>query len=74
MKTTIANSTMVSGMSGVMPPRWGLKSVGDSACYKHVAPLALGLGRSGCCRKLQRSAMFIETPSQKIEPSSVGAA
>jgi hypothetical protein len=24
-----------------MPPRWGLCFVGDTACYKHVAPLAL---------------------------------
>jgi hypothetical protein len=25
-----------------MTPRWGLESVGDMACYKHAAPLALG--------------------------------
>jgi len=24
-----------------MPPRWGLGFIGDVACYKHVAPLAL---------------------------------
>jgi len=24
-----------------MPPRWGLACIGDVACYKHVAPLAL---------------------------------
>jgi hypothetical protein len=25
-----------------MPPRWGLVFVEHAACYKHVAPLALG--------------------------------
>lgn len=44
MKTTVANAIIVSGTSGVVPPRWGLEFVGDTACYKHVAPLALSAG------------------------------
>ncbi len=49
-----------------MPPRWGWGFAGDVACYKHVAPLALdGRPRLGEYRKLQRSAMFIETSANK---------
>lgn len=41
MKAKFGQSTTLFGASGVLPPRWGLGFVGDVACYKHVAPMAL---------------------------------
>ena len=47
MKTTANRNTMNVPVTHVadVPPRWGLGFVEDLACYKHVAPLALGGSR-----------------------------
>src|SRR6266550_1907841 len=43
-----------------MPPRWGLKSVGDPTCYKHAAPLALGQSRA------RRKSAYRVGPVEKV--------
>src|SRR5207248_1777031 len=52
-----------------MTPRWGLGPVGDMACCKRAAPLALGEPSW-----LQRSDRFIERERSDKPSSSRGAA
>ena len=41
-----------------MPPRWGLGSVGDLTCYKHVAPLALAVANEQRAPLTKLDALF----------------
>ena len=74
MKTTAGNSTTVSGASGVMPPRWGLKLFGGVVFYKHGAPLALdGDGRLSSPKAPEERPVYGNAQPTN-PPSSVGAA